>query len=208
MKIESIVRKEPDRWGRIRVEEWKDQRGTYHLTRKIPGFPDFNSTAINGLPALHFQLSYLVCDVKYSKRPNSPFTWIMAVKPGHFRREGNIFTTSDLQEIHDAKKEHTATPIYARTDGIDGPFTNDTKLEFHGHNLPLQELTIYTIWYDGNNAKIFWGKNLKVHSEVVIDRAGEAGFIVMGRGVLINDFTNMILFNLDKAAKLSFYSTS
>ena len=115
-----------------KFNQWSDLRGNCHL--KAPTYqsrPHFNSTAINGLPALRFIGSYLVSDVKYPRSINKAFTWIMAVKPQGKRRDGNIFSTSDIEKWGDRNSSSHA-PFYATRDGFYGFYG---FVDHQGHEL-------------------------------------------------------------------------
>ena len=64
-----------------KVATWFDMKKKYDVKANSVNRPRFVSSAINGFPGIDFTGANigLVSDVKYSKAPGHPFTWIMAV---------------------------------------------------------------------------------------------------------------------------------
>ena len=167
--------------GKIAI--WVDSVNQYDVKAPAANRPLFVANAINNFPAIDFTGSNigLISDIKYSVGPNNPFTWIMAVKPTAGNGWTNIFTTSDNNwDGLNGGNPYEYYPISAASDGIHGWSTpNDLR----NNDLSDDTLTIYTIWYDGNTAKIYWGNSMKAEITPTSWDRGPIGYVAMGFGV-------------------------
>ena len=164
-----------------KVSVWQDLKEKYDVKADAAHQPKYVENAINGFPAIDFSGSAigLVSDVKFSKGPDSPFTWIMAVQPRETNEWHNIFSTSDANWAG-LGKSYSYYPISAASDGIHGW---STPSDVRDLELSVDQLTIYTIWYDGTNAKIYWGKDLKATNTPSNWNKGPTGYVAMGLGL-------------------------
>ena len=164
-----------------KVETWVDTVNEYDVKAGIGNRPLYVANAINDFPAIDFTGSNigLISDIKYSVGPNGPFTWIMAIRPISNSGWKNIFTTSD-NNWDGLNGGSGYYPISASYDGIHGW---STPSDLTGNDLPDDTLTIYTVWYDGNNAKIFWGDSMKAEMTPTSWDRGPIGYVAMGFGV-------------------------
>ena len=167
--------------GLDKVSLWSDMEMKYDVKSTGKHQPKFVSKAINGFPAIDFSGADvgLVSDVKYSKGPNAPFTWIMAVQPQAVNGWPNIFSTSD-SNWSGLNKWAGYYGIAATTDGIHGWSTPSDLRKSH---LPTNKLTIYTIWYDGTIAKVYWNKDIKITHTSKDWGKGPTGYVAMGLGL-------------------------
>ena len=148
-----------------KVSSWSDLEMKYDVKAASKHQPKFVSNAINGFPAIDFSGAAigLVSDVKYSKGPNTPFTWIMAIKPTAGNGWANIFSTSDgnwpaLNTHRGCGKGNLYLPVTAASKGIHVWCNWVTGGSIGTAQLPVDKLTIYTVWYDGTTTKMYWGK--------------------------------------------------
>ena len=169
--------------GQGKVMTWFDLRKKYDVKANSVNRPRFVSSAINGFPGIDFTGANigLVSDVKYSKAPGHPFTWIMAVKPKAGNTWNNIFSTADNNwDGLNINSGWVYYPIAASSDGAHGW---GEPSNIRGFELPAEELTIYTVWYDGTNAKIYWGNTIKTENRPTNWNKGQIGFVSMGLGI-------------------------
>ena len=163
------------------VESWVDMVGGYDVKASGVNRPKYVSRAINDFPAIDFSGTDvgLISDKKYSIGPNDSFTWIMAVKPTAGNKWTNIFSTSD-NNWDGLNRGDIHYPISAASGGIHGWSTTD---DLERHDLPADTLTIYTIWFDGRDAKLYWGKVMKGEVKPTSWDKGSIGYVAMGLGV-------------------------
>ena len=73
--------------------------------------------------------------------------------------------------------------LFEASDGVHGwAGPNDVT----GLNLPTNQLTVYTIWFDGTTCKIYWGSEMKQEFTQSGWDQGALGYVVMGLGMQNN----------------------
>lgn len=168
--------------GSNKVGIWTDVDENYNVKASGANRPEFVPSAINGFPAIDFTGANvgLCSDIKYSKAPNDPFTWIMAVQPSDSNGVTNLFTTGDnnWSALNTGRNDYY--PIAAAINGIHGWSTTN---DLNNIRLPTKQLTIYTIWYDGSKAKVYWGNVMKGELTTRNWNRGPKGYVVMGLGM-------------------------
>ena len=167
------------------VNRWSDSNQQYDLKASGENRPKYIANAINNFAALDFTGVNigLVSDHKYSNGPNDPFTWIMAVKPGK-NTNANIFSTSDnnWKGLNIGRPDYH--PVAATSHGIHA-WAASSGSSTLSLKMPMDELTILTLKYDGNEATVYWGMTkvgtLSPNTEEW--KRGPIGYISMGLGV-------------------------
>ena len=170
-----------------KVSRWSDLQMKYDVKAPTKHQPKYVSNAINGFPAIDFSGADtgLVSGFKYSKGPNTPFTWIMAIQPKGSHSWDNLFSTSDgnwavFNTRPDSCDKYAYYPIAATSDGIHG-WCHGSEVRISG--LPNDKLTIYTIWYDGTTVKIYSGKDIKATNKPTNWGKGQTGYVSFGIGM-------------------------
>lgn len=173
--------------GNNKVSRWSDLQMKYDVKAPAINQPKYVSNAINGFPAIDFSGTDigLASDVKYAKGPNTPFTWIMAIKPKAGKGWDNLFSTSDgnwgvlnLQNVRTCN-DYKYYPIAATIKGIHGWCVSS----YSTSPLPNDKLTIQTIWYDGTTVKVYNGKDIKATQTPSDWGKGQIGYVTIGIGM-------------------------
>ena len=163
------------------VEVWSDKAGNFDVKSSGQNRPEYAANAINGYPAINFTGSRvgLISDVKYSKSPNQPFTWIMAVRTTFDTQPyQNIFTTTGATWA-ETNLETDYFPVIATSDGIYSFYQH--KKFFTKFRLPKDELQIYVVRFDGSKLTVSLGIPDPKNEEPVDWVKEQVGYVNMGR---------------------------
>ena len=163
------------------VNIWSDSSQHYDLKASGNPRPKYVKKAINNYPAVDFTGTNvgLVSNHKYSNGPNDPFTWIMAVQPKDSGdRPQNIFSTSD----NNWHGPGDFFPVAASNQGIH-VWAASPENNINDAKLPKDELTIFTVRYDGKEAFVYWGMNKRASLIPQSNsnwKRGPPGYVAMG----------------------------